>query len=125
MEITNIFGITEMKECALFHGLEFDCNIPKIKDKISLEALIANAVMMDCKEGDTFGEDSPAWELLAAIDKKGVIQDNEIGREYAQAITVLKKSMVLNPYERLDAKDLLKLPFFDEFKDIPHQSGSE
>ena len=125
MEITNIFGITEMKECALFHGLEFDCNIPKIKDKISLGALIANAVMMDCKEGDTFGEDSPAWELLAAIDKKGIIQDSEVGREYAQAITVLKKSMVLNPYERLDAKDLLKLPFFDEFRDIPQESGSE
>lgn len=123
MEITNIFGINEMKECALFHGLEFDCNIPKIKDKISLEALIANAVLMDCKEGDTFGEDSPAWELLSAIDKKGVIQDNEVGREYAQAITVLKKSMVLNPCDRLDAKELLNLPFFDEFRDLSKELG--
>lgn len=112
-----------MKECALFHGLEFDCNIPKIKDKISLEALIANAVLMDCKEGDTFGEDSPAWELLSAIDKKGVIQDNEVGREYAQAITVLKKSMVLNPCDRLDAKELLNLPFFDEFRDLSKELG--
>lgn len=116
MELTSIFGITEMRECALIHGCEFECNIPRIKEKIGLEALIANAVLLDCKEGDTFADDSPVWELLSAIDKKGTIADTELGKEYGEAIQVLKHSLVLDPNSRFNADQILDLPFFDDVK---------
>lgn len=117
IEITSIFGIKEMRKVALLHGLEFNCNVPRIREAISFEALISNAVLMDCKEGDTFAEDSPAWELLSAIDKRGEIQNNLVGKEYKEAIDVLKKTMMLNPFKRFDARKILKMPFFDDVRD--------
>ncbi|KAG0681217.1 retrotransposon-like protein 1 [Pichia californica] len=117
VEITNIFGIKAMQNAALLHGLEFSCNVPRIEKPITLEALISNAVLMDCKEGDTFAEDSPAWEILTAIDKRGEIQNSELGRDYRQAIDVLKKCLLLNPFKRYDAKRVLEMPFFDDVRD--------
>lgn len=115
MEITTIFGVSSMKECAALHGLEFDCNIPKIKEKLSLEALVANCVSIDCKEGDTFADDSPAWELLSAIDKRGVFADTPLGQEYKEAFDILKVSLELDPKERFKASQILEFPFFNDF----------
>lgn len=124
MELTNIFGVREMKQVADYHGLQFECNIPKLQNKIGLSALIANAVLMDCIEGDTFAEDSPAWELLSVIDKKGAIQDSEIGREYRMAIDLLSGCLKLFPEDRLNAKKALDMEFFADVKDYKEKESA-
>lgn len=114
MEITAIFGVEEMKKCAAIHGLGFECNYPRFKDRIKLETLVANAVLMDCKEGDTFADDSPAWELLCAVDKKGTVSESSLGQEYRDAFEVLNECMVLDPLDRPSASELLTYPFFSD-----------
>lgn len=114
MEIMSIFGIKKMKDCALTHGLELECNVPRINDPPSLAAIISNAVLLDCKEGDTFAEDSPSWELICAIDKKGRFAKNDIGKKYEVTMKFLEKMMVLEPANRPPADILLEDPFFEE-----------
>jgi cell division control protein 7 len=121
MEITTIFGIRKMKQCALLHGLEFDCNIPKIKEKLSLGSLVLNSVLLDCKEGDTFADDSPAWEVLHAYSKKGGQLQTQIGHEYSLAMFVLENCLHLEPHKRLTASELLELPFFEDLVDNTHR----
>lgn len=116
MEIMSIFGIKKMKDCALIHGLELECNVPRINDPPSLAAIITNAVMLDCKEGDTFAEDSPAWELVCAIDKKGRFGKGKLGKDYEITIKFLEQMLALDPADRPFADDLLSDPFFDELE---------
>lgn len=125
MELINIYGTIEMKECANLHGLNLDCNIPKMKNKISFSAIIANSILMDCKEGDTFAEDSPAWEILSVIDKRGRIIDNKLGNEYNNAIDLLEKSMELYSNKRENAENLLKHEFFKEFRTEVEEEDEE
>ncbi|VEU22923.1 DEKNAAC104052 [Brettanomyces naardenensis] len=111
-ELTTIFGLGPMKECAQLHGLGFECNLPRIENSHSIGAIIFVAVMLDAKEEDTFAEDSPAWELLNAIDMKGKPKDSKLGREYGEALEVLEACLRLNYRERVSADEALEFDFF-------------
>lgn len=116
MEIMSIFGIKKMRDCALIHGLDLECNVSRINDPPSLAAIIANAVILDCKDGNTFAADSPAWELICAIDKKGRFSKDKLGKDYEDAINFLESMLALDPAERPSASDLLYDPFFDDLE---------
>lgn len=116
MEITNIFGVERMKECAKQHGLGFECVGTKIENGHSFGELLLFCVSTDAKEGDTFGPDSPAWEILHVLDKKGERLNNSLGREYKDAIELLGGLMKLDFNERISAREALKMDFFKELK---------
>ncbi|GMF16124.1 unnamed protein product [[Candida] boidinii] len=77
IEITTIFGIESMKNAAKLHGLVLDSNIPKLEG-LSLGKIIYKSIWLEAKEGDTIAEDSPAWEIFEAIDKRGKTINNEL-----------------------------------------------
>ncbi|KAG7886229.1 hypothetical protein KL906_002102 [Ogataea polymorpha] len=112
IEITNIFGLSQMRKCAQLHGLGLESNLPKIESAQSLGALLYTSIFLEAKQGDTLAEDSPAWELLSALDKKGRPSDTKLGSDYAEALEVLELCLRLNHNERITADDALKLPFF-------------
>ncbi|OWB84501.1 hypothetical protein B5S33_g3148 [[Candida] boidinii] len=115
IEITTIFGIEPMKSAAKLHGLVLDSNIPKLEG-LSLGKIIYKSIWLEAKEGDTLAEDSPAWEIFEALDKRGKPKNNEIGNEYKQILKVLENCLKLNHNERLNADEILKLEFFKEKK---------
>lgn len=115
MEITSIFGLTEMKKCAKLHGLGFECSAPKM-DGHSIGELLLFCVSTDAKEGDTFAPDSPAWEMLHALDKKGDPINNPMGKEYKDAIELLEACLKLDFNERATATNALKMDFFKEIR---------
>lgn len=119
MELTQIFGLDSMKDIAAVHGLVFDCNIPKLKP-IKFETLIVNAILTDCKEGDTFAEDSPAWEILSAYDKKGSDTDTKLCQEYREAIKVVRLCLCLDSNSRSSAEAVLNSAFFNQVIEQPH-----
>ncbi|KAG7751845.1 hypothetical protein KL911_004423 [Ogataea haglerorum] len=112
IEITNIFGLSQMRKCAQLHGLGLESNLPKIESTQSLGALLYTSIFLEAKQGDTLAEDSPAWELLSALDKKGRPAETKLGSDYAEALEVLELCLRLNHNERITADDALKLPFF-------------
>lgn len=115
MEITNIFGLNEMKKCAKLHGLGFESTAPKI-DGHSIGELLLFCVSTDAKEGDTFAPDSPAWEILHALDKKGEPINTQLGKEYKEGIELLESCLKLDFNERVTATNALKMDFFKEVR---------
>ena len=111
-ELTTIFGRDAMKECAKLHGLGFECNLPRVEYAHSLGSIIYVAVLLDAREGDTFADDSPAWELLSALDKKGKPAETPLGKEYAEALALLQACLMLDYKKRVTADEALQLDFF-------------
>lgn len=107
MELTNIFGIKKMKNCALSHGLMFDCNITCVKESVGLQRLITTAIITDCKEGDTFADDSPVWQYLYSLDH----MSSKAYEEYSTAIDFLEKCLTLDANARPSSAKLLQHDF--------------
>ncbi|ODV83488.1 hypothetical protein CANARDRAFT_203184, partial [[Candida] arabinofermentans NRRL YB-2248] len=117
IEITTIFGIPEMKKVSQLHGLGMDSSLPKLETSKSLGGLIYSSIALEAKEGDTLAEDSPAWEVLYALDKKGRPDMNsKLGQDYKDALELLEQCLKLNHHERISADDALKLKFFDSLR---------
>lgn len=111
-ELTTVFGLEPIKKCARLHGLGFECNLPRVEYTHSIGSIIYVAVLLDAKEGDTFAEDSPAWELLVALDKKGHPSNTKLGREYGEALELLEACLRLNYKKRPTAREALEMDFF-------------
>ncbi|KAH3671514.1 hypothetical protein OGAPHI_000217 [Ogataea philodendri] len=112
VEITSIFGLNQMRKCSQLHGLGLESNLPKIESVQSLGALLYTSILLEAKQGDTLADDSPAWELLSALDKKGRPLPTKLGTQYGDALELLELCLKLNHNERITADQALKLPFF-------------
>lgn len=111
-ELTAIFGRDAMKKCARLHGLGFECNLPHLEYMHPFGSIVYVAVLLDAREGDTFADDSPAWELLSALDKNGRPTDTPLGKDYAEALALLRECLTLDYKERVTADEALQLDFF-------------
>ncbi|GME84618.1 unnamed protein product [Ambrosiozyma monospora] len=118
-----IFGTPRMKKCAKIHGLGFECNLPHADKRGSLANLVYNALSIDAKEGDTFGADSPAYELLLAFDRDGKFAKTKLGLKYFEAFEFLDKCLALDYRKRISAEEALKMKFLrkrDDKKKMTH-----
>ncbi len=111
IELACIYGKDEMKACANLHGLDFESNAPRIQQSLGFKTLIYQSLLIDCKEGDTFAEDSPAWELLAYRHNSEECGDM-YKRGYDDAFDLITDCMELNPSKRISAEDVLNSKFF-------------
>ncbi|KAH3678304.1 hypothetical protein WICMUC_001585 [Wickerhamomyces mucosus] len=124
VELTSIFGLKELQEAALIHGLGLDTNLMTLTNvkKHSLGGLIHSAIKVE-DEKNTLPKDSVAYDTLKAMNERGEIKhkpqdDHEIyilKKAHIEAFEVMSHCFKLNPEERSSANQILKLPFFDDF----------
>ncbi|QPG74414.1 hypothetical protein FOA43_001743 [Brettanomyces nanus] len=110
-ELTNVFGIKAMKECAKEHGLGFECNLPIAEHKHALGYIIRKALEDDAKEGDTFADDSPAWEGLHYLSEQGEVIKTEGSQVWEDVMEVLEECMCLSS-KRSYSSAILEMSFF-------------
>lgn len=134
VELATIFGVEEMKKAASLHALRLTTNISSLKPnkRPSLQNVVQFAINSEVKY-DTLPEDSVVFETFAAFDGKHSIHlredDSEDLRknkiEHLNAFDVMEACFKMNPLDRLDAKEILKMPFFDD-KDfqIPRRNSN-
>ncbi|ANZ73629.1 BA75_00875T0 [Komagataella pastoris] len=116
IELTRIFSLAKMKKCAQLHGLCLETNIPDVQH-VSLGELIYWAIDFDNKTSvSAFAPDSPALELLEALNEDGSVKDTPLGKEYGDALELLKACFQLNPNKRITANDAMNMPFFDAIR---------
>ncbi|CDK27264.1 unnamed protein product [Kuraishia capsulata CBS 1993] len=113
IELTSIFGHSKMKKIAQLHGLGLESNIPRLESH-KLGEIIHMSLQIDAEAGDMFADDSPAWETFSALDSTGQPLDTELGRQYGEMLQLLEGCMKLDHYERISAREALKLPAFKE-----------
>ncbi|CCH44452.1 Cell division control protein [Wickerhamomyces ciferrii] len=119
VELTTIFGLRKMQECAHIHGLGLDSSFLNFGSSLSIEELIHWCLMME-HEMETLPIDSVGYDTLRIFDEDGHIVYNEedterdikFKKQHQDAIEVIKHCFELDSWKRSTAKTILSLPFF-------------
>jgi cell division control protein 7 len=89
IEISTMFGIKKMKQCALLHGTYFETNIPSVgQTGFSMEKIIL-------------------WSTSRGDDGAA----NPLSRDEKLAVSFLERCLDLDPNKRISAEEALKHPF--------------
>ncbi|KAH3682461.1 hypothetical protein WICPIJ_006554 [Wickerhamomyces pijperi] len=121
VELTTIFGVEEMKKAAQLHALRLTTNLSTFKKKLSIQSVVRFALQSEIRL-DTLPEDSVARETYAAFEGGQSIKIQEgdsplmkkIKTEHLNAFAVMDACFKLDPNERLTAKEILSMPFFQD-----------
>lgn len=118
VELTSIFGLKRMQDCANLHGLGLDANINTVNKTSTIGELIHWCLSLE-RDADTLPNDSVAHETLSAFDADGVIrlkdENNDIltnKKQHQNVIEVIEGCFELDPEKRKSAGEILRLPFF-------------
>lgn len=119
VELTSIFGLKKMQECAQLHGLVLDANLSTLNAPLTIEELIHWCLQLE-SESSTIPSDSVAYDSLAAFNSDGHIvyteEDSDAlissKKQHQDALEVLNCCFELDPAKRASAAKILNLPFF-------------
>jgi len=119
VELTTIFGLQEMQECANLHGLGLSCNLNTLGSKLTIEELIHWCLKLEDKAG-TLPADSVGYDTLSTFNSEGhIVYDEEdsdssisMKRQHQEAIQIIKQCFILDPAKRSTAAQILRMPFF-------------
>ncbi|RUS29787.1 hypothetical protein BC938DRAFT_480241 [Jimgerdemannia flammicorona] len=90
LELTVLFGVREMRECAALHNRTFQTNIPNMQRESRVRFV----------------------KLCKALDPEGYAARD--GPDMANAIELLERCLCLDPVERITAEEALRHPFLRE-----------
>lgn len=120
VELTTIFGLKKMQECANLHGLGLDSTLNTLNKTTTLDELIHWCLALE-DNGDTLPKDCVAYDTLSVFNSDGHIvfgnadDDKTISlkRQHQNAIEVMNHCFELDPSKRSSAAQILRLPFFN------------
>lgn len=123
LELVLIFGLEKMQQCAELHGCALDINLPNINSNTSsgnLVQVIGDFLRHEWENG-TFPPDSVALDTIKILNEAGsafVKPNTDQGNYYdhIHMMQLLSGCFKMDPSKRLSAKDVLKLPFFDDLR---------
>lgn len=119
IELTTIFGLKEMQECASLHGLGVETSLSTLGRKLTLQEVIFKSLSLE-KQKSTLPADSVGMDTLKAFDNCYPIEiyDHEpqstidLKQSHIDAFEVMDHCFRLDPKDRPGASKILNLPFF-------------
>lgn len=123
VELTSVFGLKEMQDCANLHGLNLDTTLNTLEIKRSLPQIIYKALKLE-HDSKTIPADSVSYDTLNCFDENGEITVNDQDSEklqyykqaHKQAFEVMQHCFQLNYHKRSTSSNILSLPFFEPLK---------
>lgn len=122
LELVLVFGLEKLQQCAELHGCGLEVSLPNVNSNgKKLIEVIADFLKFEWENG-TFPQDSVVSDTLKILNEKG---DNfvepsgsnselENYRDHVDFIQMLNGTFRMDPVKRLSAKEVLKMPFFDD-----------
>ncbi|CAH2355420.1 cell division control protein 7 [[Candida] railenensis] len=122
LELVLVFGLEKLQQCAELHGCGLEVSLPNVNTNgKKLTEVIADFLKFEWENG-TFPQDSVVSDTLKILNEKG---DNfvrpsgssaelENYRDHVDFIQMLHGTFRMDPVKRSSAKEVLKMPFFDD-----------
>lgn len=124
VELTTIFGVRDMKHTARLHGLGLETTVNSTDKKLSLGQVVHKALSLE-DDYKTLPPGSVSYDTLVCFNDDGMIfhqsDDSDdlkqLKREHLQVFEVMENCFKMDPKDRPQALEILRLPFFQSEED--------
>ncbi|CAI5756408.1 unnamed protein product [Candida verbasci] len=121
LELSWIFGVDKLVKCAELHGCGLEISMKEVNKSGNLIKLLHDFLTKEI-ECDSFPEDSVVYETLELFNEEGDdFINGEHYKDHINLINLLKSCFKMDPSKRLNAKQILKLPFFSELIELDEE----